>query len=97
MWTVTVFKNSSCQGLQDGNPPIPTFGCKVFQKDEKASARIVIEERHAQLITSRAFWPSPVYCRSWNFDKYKDDSKLRQQHDGENVESKDAGDNGNEQ
>lgn len=53
---------------------VAVHACKTFPKDGHVSARIVINKSSVELVNSKAFWPQPVYSRSWNFDKYATDS-----------------------
>ena len=50
---------------------------KIFSKSDNMSARVIISADGAKLVKSRVFWPAPVYCRAWSFDKYQNsDSSL---------------------
>ena len=50
---------------------------KLFSKSDNMSARVIISADGAKLVKSHVFWPAPVYCRAWSFDKYQNsDSSL---------------------
>ena len=44
---------------------------KLFSKSDNMSARVIISADGAKLVKSRVFWPAPVCCRAWSFDKYQ--------------------------
>ena len=43
--------------------------CKIFRKEARSSARLVLNSKTAALVNSKGFWPRPVYSRQWNFEK----------------------------
>ena len=44
--------------------------CRIFPKVDSSSARIVVNDKCSSLLKCRDFWPRPLYCRPWNFEKY---------------------------
>ena len=52
------------------NIPVTIHECKIFCKEDSISARIVVNHASSKTLLPRKFWPSPVYCRLWSFDKY---------------------------
>ena len=46
------------------------YDCRIFPKVDSSSARIVVNDKCSSLLKRRDFWPRPLYCRPWNFEKY---------------------------
>ena len=52
--------------------PVLLLQCTIFKKTNTSSARIVVNAKSVPMLTSKHFWPRPVYTRAWNFEKYND-------------------------
>ena len=46
------------------------YNCRIFPKVDSSTARIVVNDKCGSLLKRRDFWPRPIYCRPWNFEKY---------------------------
>jgi len=48
------------------------YNITMFEKNDHKCARMIIDAASATTISTRNFWPRPLYARSWNFEKYAD-------------------------
>ena len=54
---------------------VTVFSSKIFKKPKSTGARIVINAGAADIVSSKSFWPKPLYSRPWDFDKYDDSQR----------------------
>ena len=46
------------------------YDIHMFEKNDHSCARMIVDAASATTVTTRNFWPRPLYARPWNFEKY---------------------------